>query len=190
MDQRIFRAINQFSGRYRLLDRIMITISQKLRYLFILIFIVLWFRNHFYKKLTINTGISIVLAMLINIFIRLCTFRRRPFLNHVVHLLPPVPSKRNSSFPSKHTTLVFAAATFAYFYHRMLGIVMYVLSFLAGISRIWMGQHYPSDIAGSALLGSFISLMVKNTERVWNPLYEKIIQRYKRFLEAIGNPLS
>jgi undecaprenyl-diphosphatase len=170
MDQRIFRAINQFSGRYRLLDSIMVAISQKLRYLFILIIILLWFRNHFYKKLSINMGISIMITFLFSTMIKLFSFRRRPFLNHAVHLLPPAPSKRNSSFPSKHTTLAFAAATFAFYYHRTLGIIMYFLSFLAGISRIWMGQHYPSDIAGSALLGSGISLMVKRTEKVWNPL--------------------
>jgi hypothetical protein len=35
MDYRIFRAINQFAGRYRLLDVMVITFSQKVRYLFV-----------------------------------------------------------------------------------------------------------------------------------------------------------
>jgi undecaprenyl-diphosphatase len=190
MDKRIFSAINQFAGRYKFLDIIMIAISQKFRFLFILIFVFMWFRNHFYKKLVLNTGISILLTIILNIIIKLFYFKPRPFLNHLVHSLPPIPSKRNSTFPSKHTSLAFAAATFVFFYKRVIGFFMYLLALLSGFSRIWMGQHYPSDIVGSAMLGSVISLMVKLTERVWNPLIETFIQRYHRFIDKISNTLT
>ncbi|MBU8880875.1 undecaprenyl-diphosphatase [Bacillus sp. FJAT-29790] len=175
MDYRVFRAINQFAGRYRLLDMIMITISQKVRYLFVLILILMWFRNHYHKKITLFTGISVGITFLLNKIIKQFYFKPRPFLNLWVHLLPPSPSKRDSSFPSKHTTLAFAAATSVTFYKRVLGCIMYLLAFFAGFSRIWMGQHYPSDIICSALLGSLISVVVKITERVWNP----VIKRFK-----------
>jgi len=185
MDYRIFRLINQFAGRYRLLDKMIITISQKVRYLFVLIFILMWFRNNFHKKITLYTGISLGVTLILNKVIKLFYFKPRPFLNLWVHLLPPSPSKKNSSFPSKHTTLAFAAATSVIFYKRFLGWFMYLLAILAGFSRIWMGQHYPSDIAGSALLGSFTSIMVKVTERVWNPFIERVIHSYHRFCSTI-----
>lgn len=39
------------------------------------------------------------------------------------------------------------------------------LAVLTGISRIWVGHHYPSDIIGSALLGSLTSMFVhKNSQ--------------------------
>lgn len=180
MNYRIFRAINQLAGRYPLLDNIMITISQKVRYLYAILFILMWFRNNFYKKITLHAGISATITFLINGWIKLFYFKPRPFLKHNVRVLPPSPSKMNSSFPSKHTVLAFAAATSVLFYKRLLGCIMWLLAFLAGFSRIWMGQHYPSDIIGSALLGSLSSIVVNITLRIWDPFIVWIIHTYNR----------
>jgi undecaprenyl-diphosphatase len=180
MNYRVFRAINQLAGRYSLLDTVMITISQKVGYLYALLLILIWFRNNFYKKITLYAGISAGVALLINSFIKRFYFKPRPFLNHSVHLLPPSPSKKNSSFPSTHTTLAFAVATSVLFYRRLLGCIMWLLAFFTGFSRIWMGQHYPSDIIGSALLGSVTATVVKITMRVWNPFIARIIHTYNR----------
>lgn len=185
MDYRIFRAINQFAGRYQLFDTIMITISQKVRYLYVILLIFMWFRNNFYKKVTLFTGISIVVTILLNCLIKLFYYKPRPFLKFRVNLLPPSPSKKNSSFPSKHTTLAFAAATSVLFYKRLLGSIMFVFAFLAGFSRIWMGQHFPLDIVGSAFLGSLTSLVVYITKRVWNPFIDRFIHSYNRFYTLI-----
>src|SRR5687767_6699558 len=105
MDYRIFRAINQFTGRYQLFDTIMVAISQKVRYLYLILLIFMWFRNHSYKKVTLYACISVVITILLNCLIKLFYFKPRPFVKLWVHLLPPSPSKKNSSFPSKHTTL-------------------------------------------------------------------------------------
>jgi undecaprenyl-diphosphatase len=183
MDYMIFRAINQFAGRYRLLDRLMITFSQKLPYVFFLILILMWFRNNFHKKITFYTFISIGLSMLLNKVIKLSYFKARPFTKIRVHLLPPSPSKKNSSFPSKHTILAFAGATSVLFYNRVLGSLMYLLAVLMGFSRIWMGHHFPSDILGSAFLGSLTSIVVKMTGRIWNPIFERVIQGSHRYYD-------
>ncbi|MEH7506016.1 undecaprenyl-diphosphatase [Neobacillus drentensis] len=186
MDYRIFRAINQFAGRYRLFDTIMVTISQKVRYLFVILLIFMWFRNNFYKKVTLYAGISIVVTILLNCFIKLFYFKPRPFLKFRVHLLPPSPSKKNSSFPSKHTTLAFAVATSVLLYKRLMGFILFILAFFAGFSRIWMGQHFPSDIVGSALQGSLTSIVVYITRRVWNPFIDRLIHSYNRFCSLVG----
>jgi undecaprenyl-diphosphatase len=183
MDYMIFRAINQFAGRNRLLDRMMITFSQTLPYVFFLILILMWFRNNFHKKITLYTFISIGVSILLNKVIKLSYFKARPFLKTSVRLLPPSPSKKNSSFPSKHTLLAFAAATSILFYKRGLGSLMSLLAVLIGFSRIWMGHHYPSDIVGSAILGSLTSIVVKKTGRIWNPIFERVIQAYHRFYD-------
>jgi undecaprenyl-diphosphatase len=185
MDYRIFRAINQFAGRYRLFDTIMIIISQKVRYLYVVLLIFMWFRNNFYKKVTLFTGISVVVTLLLNCFIKLFYFKPRPFLKFWVHLLLPSPSKKNSSFPSKHTTLAFAAATSVLLYKRVVGSIMFILAFLAGFSRIWMGQHFPSDIVGSAFLGSLTSIIVYITRQVWNPFIDRVIHSYNRFCSLL-----
>jgi undecaprenyl-diphosphatase len=45
---------------------------------------------------------------------------------------------------------------------------MFGLSLLTGFSRIWVGHHYPSDIIGSAFLGSFTSIFVHIVSRFRN----------------------
>ena len=158
MDSRFFRAINQITGRYHFLDNMMILISQKMRYIFFFILIINWMRKGFGKQFPILIVSSLGLTYLLEMIIKCFYFRARPFVHHTVNTLPPFSSQQSSSFPSRHTTLSFAVATAVMFYERLIGAVMYVLASLIGFSRIIMGQHYPLDIVGSALLGSGASL--------------------------------
>lgn len=158
MDVKLFRVINLLSGRFSILDKMMILISNRVRYVFILIMIIMWFKHRNYKKITMEAVISVTISLIINSMIKLFYFKPRPFLKGRVEIL--IPSKRDSSFPSKHTLLAFAVSTTFFFYHRLLGSIMWGLSFLTGLSRIWVGHHYPSDILGSAFLGSFTSIFI------------------------------
>ncbi|MFJ5763510.1 phosphatase PAP2 family protein [Neobacillus sp. NPDC093182] len=182
MDNWLFRILNQFTGRYHFLDIFMIIISKKLRYLFAIILIILWFRNNFHKRIAILAGISAITAFLFTSMIKFVYFKPRPFLKKRVNLLAPVPSKKNSTFPSKHTALAFAAAISVLFYKHTLGLILSILAFLTGLSRIWMGQHYPSDIIGSALIGSIVATCVNLSSNLWNPLITRVIHAYDRFI--------
>lgn len=170
----MFRLINQFSGRSIILDKIMIFISNKIRYVYFLILIIMWFKGSIYKKMAVHAGISVLISLMIHFLIKLIYFKPRPFLKRRVGIL--IPSKMDSSFPSKHTLLTFAVSTTIYFYQRFLGTVMGGLSFLTGVSRIWVGHHYPVDILGSAILGSTISMFV-----------QKLSHRSKRYLARKRN---
>lgn len=180
MDYKIFRFINQLAGRYPSVNAIMIMISQKARYVYAFLLILMWFRNRFYKKITIQATLSASITLFINFFIKRFYFRARPFLDHNAHILPPIPPRMNSSFPSKHTMLSFAVATSILFYKRMLGCFMWLLAFLTGFSRIWSGQHYPSDIIGSALIGSLTSIVVNVILWLWNSFVLCIMHSYNR----------
>jgi len=65
------------------------------------------------------------------------------------HVLPPGP--RDHSFPSSHTSNLFAAAAWRFL--RIHGVWFILLAALVGWSRIYCGVHWPSDVLGSALLG-------------------------------------
>lgn len=158
MDVKIFRAINRFAGRYHFLDSMMVLISQKMRYVFLFILFMDGIRKGFKKSFFLLIILSLGFTYLLEGMIKFFYFRPRPFVHHTVNTLPPFPSQKSSSFPSRHTTLAFAVATAVMLYKRVLGAVMYVLACLTGFSRIMMGQHYPFDIVGSALLGSCTSL--------------------------------
>jgi undecaprenyl-diphosphatase len=44
-----------------------------------------------------------------------------------------------------------------------------------------MGQHYPSDIISSALIGSIVALWVNFSSNFWDPFITRVIQTYNRF---------
>jgi undecaprenyl-diphosphatase len=167
MDYQIFRRIIRLAGYYPSLDRLMILISNKARYVFIFILIFMWFRNQSYKKVTLNAIISVVCSLFIHFFIKLFYFKPRPFVNHRVGIL--IPSKVDSSFPSKHTLLAFAVSTSIFLHNRILGSIMSGLSLLTGFSRIWVGHHYPTDIIGSTIIGILTSCITESVSRFFKP---------------------
>ncbi len=64
------------------------------------------------------------------------------------------------SFPSGHTTLVFAFAISIYLYNKKIGIFLIILSVFVGISRIIVGVHFPLDIFVGFLIGSAVPIIV------------------------------
>jgi undecaprenyl-diphosphatase len=157
MNYKVFKIINQLSGRCSPIDSLMILISNKIRYVYLFVLIFMRFSNS-YKKVSRNAVISAGLTLFINTLVKMVYFKQRPFVKRKVGIL--IPSKMDSSFPSKHTLLVFAISTTIFLYDRIFGSIMWVLSLLTGFSRIWVGHHYPSDIIGSAFIATMTSILV------------------------------
>jgi len=79
--------------------------------------------------------------------------RKRPYL-----VLPEVNTfwsklLKDHSFPSGHTTAGFSLAVVLATHFPNFGLVSYLLATMVGISRIYTGMHYPSDVLSGALLG-------------------------------------
>jgi undecaprenyl-diphosphatase len=60
------------------------------------------------------------------------------------------------SFPSAHTAFAFTSAVFIYQYSRRAGLLAILFAVLVGVSRIFVGVHFPLDVLGGALLGAII----------------------------------
>lgn len=60
------------------------------------------------------------------------------------------------SFFSGHATIAFAAAHVLSYHHRKGRWFYYILAFLIAFSRIYLGKHYPSDVAVGIILGLMI----------------------------------
>jgi membrane-associated phospholipid phosphatase len=67
------------------------------------------------------------------------------------------------SFPSGHTSQAFFMATLvAQHYHSgiLVVLMLYAAAVLVGITRIYVGAHYPRDVLAGAILGSAWGLLV------------------------------
>jgi len=72
--------------------------------------------------------------------------------------LPPIP--RSLSFPSGHAAASFGAAIAVSRMWPQTRVLWWVLAMLIGYSRIYLGHHYPLDVAGGALCGMLIACWV------------------------------
>lgn len=94
--------------------------------------------------------ISALLGYFIKIVINLFEARPRPFLTHNVNLL--IGKLTDGSFPSMHTLISFVIAFYMYRYNKKIGVYFLVAAALVGLSRVYVGVHYPFDILGGILL--------------------------------------
>jgi membrane-associated phospholipid phosphatase len=78
--------------------------------------------------------------------------RRRPFID-VVRALVVGKEPGSWSFPSGHTATAFAAAVVVQGTWPRCGALVYTLAALTGLSRIYVGVHYPGDVAFGAACG-------------------------------------
>ena len=96
-----------------------------------------------------------------NLFLKNLIARPRPcWLDSTVQLLIQSPS--DYSFPSGHTCAAFAAglAWAGTCSARWARIAAVVSAVCMGLSRLYVGVHYPSDVLAGALVGSLAALRV------------------------------
>lgn len=64
------------------------------------------------------------------------------------------------SFPSGHTTASFSIASTLALNIPRISIIVFFLALIIGISRIYLGVHYPTDVAAGIILGVGTSILV------------------------------
>jgi len=82
-----------------------------------------------------------------------------------------VTSRWNSSFPSWHTTSYFSMATVYANKYPKLAIPLYSFGALVGLSRIYQGYHYPSDVLVGAVLGWASGKLTLKLEKLLNRFF-------------------
>ncbi|PUZ19440.1 PAP2 family protein [Chitinophaga costaii] len=106
------------------------------------------------KQNALYMATNAISTELINLLIKKLVKRPRPFITNM--RLTPVYKPGSYSFPSGHTSSAFSSGvTLARAYpHWYIIVPSLVWASAVGYSRMYLGVHYPSDVATGALLGT------------------------------------
>ena len=128
-------------------------------------------------KKTRRVGVAALLALLIgllctNLTLKPLCARPRPWLD-VPGLVNLLGESAYRSFPSGHSTSAFAFAFAMWFGapKKWMKWVSMVVAILMGLSRLYVGVHYPTDIIGGILVGllaGWLAVLLVNT--VWRKI--------------------
>ena len=84
---------------------------------------------------------------------------------------PMQDHRTNTSFPSQHASGAAAVAVLVTRRHPRLAWAFWILALLIGLSRIYLGRHFPSDVLTGFLLGAISSWLVLRGERWFEKLH-------------------
>ncbi|MEJ7792817.1 MAG: phosphatase PAP2 family protein [Gaiellaceae bacterium] len=114
--------------------------------------------------LLVRVAVTIMAAELVSGLLKMSLSRDRPPLAEP-EPMPLVPLPATHSFPSGHATVSFACATVLALAVPRLRWPLFALAALIGVSRIYVGVHYPGDVLAGALLGVGLGLLVRVSGR-------------------------
>ncbi len=132
-------------------------------------------------KKTRKCGIMVLAALLVmlvvnNIILKNLIARPRPCATYP-ELVELVKIPHSYSFPSGHTVSAMAVAFTIFLQHRKFGLVTLVFAFLMGLSRLYVGVHFPTDVFGGIIVGALIALAVYYAEKRITPL---LLKKFKK----------
>lgn len=118
------------------------------------------------RRAGIAAAIALLLSLLVNnICLKPLIDRVRPY-ELVEGLICLVSPPGDASFPSGHAGASFAAAA-AMFPHlrRRWGVCFLVLAALIALSRLYVGVHFPTDVAAGVLIGLLLGFIASRLAR-------------------------
>ncbi len=160
IDQWLFLLFNLRGRRSRWIDLLMWGLTQIGNMVTALVLSALVYAGG-YHLIAVEIVLGMISLWLVVEFIKMLIERERPYLTlmetRVVGRQP-----LGLSFPSGHTSQTFFLMTLLVQTFRLgpfNAFFLYILAFLVGITRMYVGAHYPRDVIGGAMLGTVWGLM-------------------------------
>jgi|SRR5581483_821323 len=182
-DAAAFQAIN--GSHYPALNQLMILLTNYGREVIwtvggILIFI---FGGHIGRKAVIVMALAMLTLIPLSMIAKDVVGRVRPTVLQDNFLIEP---DKENAFPSGHTVIVSAGSAVLLILFRdsykklIISIGMTIEAGLVSFSRIYVGGHYPLDVAGGVLLGVGIALIFVAENHYVDRLLQPIVKAVKR----------
>ncbi|WP_405762226.1 phosphatase PAP2 family protein [Streptomyces sp. NBC_01420] len=109
--------------------------------------------------------VIVVTAYGVNDVLKLLVREDRPCQSLRVLTLEACPAPGDWSFPSNHTAIATAAAMALLFVSRRLGAVAVLAACAMAASRVWVGAHYPHDVAAGVIVGALVAALTMGALR-------------------------
>lgn len=167
---------NQLAGHHAFLDKGMALFAQYSLEIYALLFIVAWLTlpksETKQRHALVIMGFAGVLGLVLNVLVSHIWFRPRPFA-----VLEPdtftrlIPHSADASFPSDHTTgsFGFAAASWGKS-PKWITISFTALAILNGVSRLYVGVHWPTDVLAGIIIGTLSGRILWRFESLFKPI--------------------
>ena len=186
IDTEIVLCLNQWVGRFALLDGVgKVLVSDYFIPASVgLCLMAVWFlgndpqRRNAHQRSVLIALASVGFASLVVLIVNEHYFRPRPFLEQELTLLFYQPT--DSSFPSHPAAVGFTIASSMWRASWKLGAILYGLAALWGISRIYAGVFYPTDVVAGALIGIVMSYLVAAGFRLIEPIPTLVLRVTRR----------
>lgn len=186
-EQHLYQTVNTFARNTGWLHPPMVAYAQYGVVLFGLLLVIGWWaargrRDPRAMAASLWAGGGMLIAVWLNQFIVHAVDRPRPFtvLPGAFTLLAHSP---DPGFPSDHAVMAGGVLVGLFIYHRLLGVIALVAGLLIAFARVYVGVHWPGDVAFGLIYGGAVvglgwlvvrglltALVVRLTETPLRPL--------------------
>jgi undecaprenyl-diphosphatase len=140
-----------------MMDQVFIFCAQYLYFLVFLIAGIFFLRQKraIQIRMIIFGSLSAIISYIISVIAGKLYFDPRPFVEG--HFTPLIAHDTENGFPSDHVLLVSCVAAVMTVFNKKLAAILWFLTIIVAISRVWVGVHHYIDVTASILISILVT---------------------------------